>query len=55
MKKIFVMLAAVVMSAGIMSAQDLNSALELANQGNDAFSAGSPELALEAFQASLNF
>ena len=53
MKKIFVMLAAVVMSAGIMSAQDLNSALELANQGNDAFSAGSPELALEAFQQSL--
>lgn len=47
------MLAAVVMSAGIMSAQDLNSALELANQGNDAYSAGSPELALEAFQASL--
>ena len=53
MKKIFLMLAAAVMSAGIMSAQDLNSALELANQGNDAFSAGSPELALEAFQASL--
>lgn len=47
------MLAAVAMSAGIMSAQDLNSALELANQGNDAYSAGSPELALEAFQASL--
>ena len=53
MKKIFLMIAAAVLSAGIMSAQDLNSALELANQGNDAFSAGSPELALEAFQASL--
>lgn len=53
MKKILLMLAAVAMSAGIMSAQDLNSALELANQGNDAYSAGSPELALEAFQASL--
>ena len=53
MKKIFVMLAAAVLSAGIMSAQDLNAALELANQGNDAFTAGSPELALEAFQQSL--
>ena len=47
------MLAAAVLSAGIMSAQDLNAALELANQGNDAFTAGSPELALEAFQQSL--
>ena len=47
------MLAAAVLSAGIMSAQDLNAALELANQGNDAYTAGSPELALEAFQQSL--
>lgn len=34
--------------------EQLNTALELANQGNDAFAADSPELALEAFQASLN-
>lgn len=53
MKKIFLLFTAVFMTAGVVCAQDLNSALELANQGNDAFSAGSPELALEAFQQSL--
>ena len=53
MKKIFLMIVTAVLSAGIASAQDLNAALELANQGNDAFSAGSPELALEAFRSSL--
>lgn len=53
MKKFLFLFVAAITSAGILSAQDLNSALELANQGNDAYTAGSPELALEAFQESM--
>lgn len=59
MKKIFLMLISALTISGVAYAQEqtpeeqLNAALELANQGNDAFAADSPELALEAFQASL--
>lgn len=59
MKKIFLLILAASLSAGAAFAQDqtpeemLNSAIELANSGNEAFEAGSPDLALEAFQQSL--
>ena len=59
MKKIFLLILAASLSAGVAFAQDqtpeemLNSAIELANSGNEAFEAGSPDLALEAFQQSL--
>ena len=39
MKKIFLLFAAV-MAAGVMSAQDINKAIELANNGNEAFQMG---------------
>lgn len=59
MKKIFLLLLATSLATGLAFAQEqtpeelLNSAIELANSGNEAFEAGSPELALEAFQQSL--
>ena len=59
MKKIFLLILAASLSAGVAFAQDqtpeemLNAAIELANSGNEAFEAGSPDLALEAFQQSL--
>lgn len=59
MKKIFLLFLAVSLSAGVAFAQEqtpeemLNSAIELANSGNEAFEAGSPDLALEAFQQSM--
>ena len=59
MKKIFLLILAASLSAGAAFAQDqtpeemLNSAIELANSGNEAFEAGSPDLALEAFQQSM--
>jgi tetratricopeptide (TPR) repeat protein len=59
MKKIFLLFLAASLSAGVAFAQDqtpeemLNSAIELANSGNEAFEAGSPDLALEAFQQSM--
>ena len=37
MKKIFLFLAAAIMTAGMVSAQDINKAIELANNGNEAF------------------
>lgn len=59
MKKIFLLILAAALSAGAAFAQDqtpeevLNSAIELANSGNEAIEAGEHELALEAFQQSL--
>lgn len=59
MKKIFLLFLATSLATGLAFAQEqtpealLNSALELANSGNEAFEAGSPELALEAFEQSL--
>ena len=59
MKKIFLLILAAALSAGAAFAQDqtpeeiLNSALELATSGNQAIEAGEYELALEAFQQSL--
>lgn len=61
MKKIFLLILATSLAAGIAFAQELspeemlNKAIELANSGNEAFEAGSPELALEAFTQSLDF
>jgi len=37
MKKIFLLFTAAVMAAGVMYAQDLNKAIEAANNGNEAF------------------
>ena len=53
MKKIFVMFAAVIMAAGVASAQDINKAIELANSGNEAFQMGEYALAVDAFKESL--
>ena len=54
MKKIFLMLAAAFMTASIMSAQeDINKAIELANNGNEAFQLGEYDLAVDAFKKSL--
>lgn len=59
MKKFILLLTAVALSTGAVFAQEqtpeerLNSALDLAKSGNEAFEADSPELALEAFQQSL--
>ena len=53
MKKFFLLLAAVAMAAGTMSAQDLNKAIEAANNGNEAFQLGEYDLAIESFKNSL--
>ena len=53
MKKIFLLFAAVVMAAGVASAQDLNKAIEAANHGNEAFQVGEYGTAIESFQNSL--
>ena len=59
MKKIFLLILAAALSAGVAFAQDktpeevLNEALELANSGNQALEAGEYALGLEAFQQSL--
>ena len=53
MKRIFLLFAAVVMAAGIASAQDINKAIEAANNGNEAFQMGEYELAIDAFKNSL--
>ena len=52
MKKIFLLFAAV-MAAGVLSAQDINKAIELANNGNEAFQMGEYGLAIDAFKSSL--
>lgn len=53
MKKFFLSLAAVVLSAGLLSAQDLGKATETANSANDALVAGNYEVALSGFQEAL--
>lgn len=53
MKRIFLLFAAVVMAAGVASAQDINKAIEAANSGNEAFQMGEYGLAVEAFKNSL--
>ena len=53
MKKIFLFFAAAFMAAGVASAQDINKAIELANNGNEAFQLGEYQLALDAFKQSL--
>ena len=53
MKRIFLLFAAAVMSVGIASAQDINKAIEAANNGNEAFQMGEYDLAVEAFKNSL--
>lgn len=53
MKKIFSFFAAALMAAGVASAQDINKAIELANNGNEAFQMGEYQLAVDAFSQSL--
>lgn len=53
MKKIFLLFAAAFMTAGVVSAQDINKAIELANNGNEAFQMGEFGLAIDAFKSSL--
>ncbi len=53
MKRIFLLFAAAVMAANVASAQDINKAIELANNGNEAFQMGEYALAIEAFTNSL--
>ena len=54
MKKIFLLFAAAIMAAGVASAQDINKAIELANNGNEAFQMGEYALAIDAFKQSLS-
>ena len=53
MKKIFMFFAAVVMAAGIASAQDINSVTETYNNGARELEMGNKEAALGYFQAAL--
>ena len=53
MKKIFSFFAAAFIAAGVVSAQDINKAIELANNGNEAFQLGEYQLAVDAFTQSL--
>ena len=53
MKKIFSFFAAALMAAGVATAQDINKAIELANNGNEAFQMGEYQLAVDAFSQSL--
>lgn len=53
MKKIFMFFAAVVMAAGIASAQDINSVTETYNNGAMELEMGNKTAALEYFQAAL--
>ena len=53
MKRIFLLFAAAVMAASVASAQDINKAIELANNGNEAFQMGEYGLAIDAFTNSL--
>lgn len=53
MKKIFLFLTAAFMAAGVASAQDINKAIELANNGTEAFGMGEYQLAIDAFKQSL--
>ena len=53
MKKIILMFAAVVMAAGVMSAQDINQATESYNNGAMELQMGNNEAAIEYFQSAL--
>ena len=53
MKKILLTLAAVVLSAGLLSAQDLSQATETAKMANESLVAGNKALALTGFQEAL--
>lgn len=53
MKKIFLSIAAVMMAAGIMSAQDINSVTEVYNNGAMELEMGNKEAALGYFQSAL--
>ncbi len=53
MKKIFLFFAAVVMTAGVLSAQDINQALELYNNGAMELQMGNNSAAVENFQNAL--
>ena len=53
MKRIFLMFAVAFAASVMASAQDINKAIEAANNGNEAFQLGEYELAIEAFQSSL--
>lgn len=53
MKKIFLSFAAVMMAAGIMSAQDINSVTEVYNNGAMELEMGNKEAALGYFQSAL--
>lgn len=53
MKRILITLAAAILSAGIMSAQDMAKATETAQMANESLQAGNNELALSGFQEAL--
>ncbi len=53
MKKILLTLAAVVLSAGMLSAQDMSQATETAKMANESLVAGNKALALTGFQEAL--
>jgi len=53
MKKIFLLIAAAVMAAGVASAQDINQATESYNNGAMELQNGNPEAALTHFQSAL--
>lgn len=53
MKKILITLAAVILSAGLVSAQDMAKATETAQTANEAFQAGDKALALTGFKEAL--
>lgn len=54
MKKIYLMLAAALMTAGIMSAQDINAVTEIYNQGAGEIQLGNMEAALGHFENALS-
>lgn len=54
MKKIFLLITAVAMSAGVMFAQDINQATESYNNGAMELQMGNKEAALEHFQTALS-
>ena len=53
MKKIILMFAAVIMTAGVMSAQDINQATESYNNGAMELQMGNNGAAIEYFQSAL--
>lgn len=53
MKKIFLSFAAMIMAAGVLSAQDINAVTEIYNNGAMELDMGNREAALEQFQAAL--